>query len=229
MIVVDRLCSTLAYTLMPIVHLFLLALASPASCHFANLKNRSLTWRRIRKLATSKPNMIGRGQDYLSTQVRRVAAANSEYPESNVPLVGLTLAIMLIMMGVPELDSRPKGCSFDSQRLQRWFSTRHWKLQQRLSVQSTSYETRSNCSVRRENIYSFRNFVDKGEGEHRVPDKTLSTLLHSVPNDRSKSEIWRTLEKRHYTTREMNFFFFFLLNKSLGCNLARVARIIKTV
>lgn len=120
--------------------------------------------------------MIGRGQDYLSTQVRRVAAAYSEYPESNVPLIGLTLAIMLIMMGVPELDSRPKGCSFDSQRLQRWFSTRHWKLQQRLSVQRTSYETRSNCSVRRENIYSFR-IVDKGERRFKKMCANVCSLI----------------------------------------------------
>ena len=86
--------------------------------------------------------------------MRRVAAAYSEYPESNVPLVRLTLAIMLIMMGVPELDSRPKGCSFDSKRLQRWLSTGHWKLQQRLPVQRTPYEQEAIVPLE-ENIFSF--------------------------------------------------------------------------
>lgn len=46
--------------------------------------------------------------------MRRIAAVYSKYPESDISLVYLTVTMMLIVMGMLELNSRPQSGSFDS-------------------------------------------------------------------------------------------------------------------
>lgn len=67
--------------------------------------------------------------------MRRVTAVHPEHPEGDVPLIDLVVTMMLIVMGVLELDSRPKGGSFNSQGLQCRPAARHREFQQRLAVQ----------------------------------------------------------------------------------------------
>lgn len=51
---------------------------------------------------------------YLASEMRRITAVHSEYPESDISLVYLTVTMMLIVMGMLELNSRPQGGPFDS-------------------------------------------------------------------------------------------------------------------
>lgn len=86
-----------------------------------------------RKIQNSELSIAGR--DYLSSEVRRVTAVHPEHPESDVSVVELAVTMMLIVMGVLELHSRPQGGPFDSQGFQRRLAARHRELQQRLAVQ----------------------------------------------------------------------------------------------
>lgn len=73
--------------------------------------------------------------DYLASEMRRITTVHPKYPESDISLVYLTVTMMLIVMGMLELNSRPQGGPFDSQRLQCRFAARHWEFQQWLAVQ----------------------------------------------------------------------------------------------
>lgn len=52
--------------------------------------------------------------NYLASKVRRVTAMYFKHPESDVSLVELIVTMMLIVMSVFELNSRPQGGPFDS-------------------------------------------------------------------------------------------------------------------
>lgn len=89
--------------------------------------------------------------------MRRVTAVYSEHPESDVPLINLIVTMMLIVMGVLELHSRPQGGPFDSQWFQRRFAARHREFQQRLTVQ------RVPCN----SVYAFQ-FAEKSDFDTHV-------------------------------------------------------------
>lgn len=65
--------------------------------------------------------------------MRRITAVHPKYPESDISLVYLTVTMMLIVMG--ELNSRPQGGPFDSQRFQCRVAFRQREFQQWLAVQ----------------------------------------------------------------------------------------------